>query len=56
MIIDILDDLAVTMDSTDARVNSETRFIGIVTQTDSTCRYWVIIISLFVAILIVALL
>ncbi|XP_037040857.1 syntaxin-8 [Bradysia coprophila] len=51
---DIIDDLAVDMERTDARVNSETRHVGVVTRTDSTWGYWLTIILLFVAIIIVA--
>ncbi|KAG4078693.1 hypothetical protein HA402_015283 [Bradysia odoriphaga] len=51
---DIIDDLAVDMERTDSRINSETRHVGVVTRTDSTWGYWLTIILLFVAIIIVA--
>jgi len=53
---DILDDIAVSMENTDSRVNVETRHIGLITDGGSTKSYWFVIIMLFVAILIVLLL
>lgn len=53
-ISDIIDDLAVDMERTDARVNSETRHVGVVARKDSTWGYWLTIILLFVAIVVVA--
>lgn len=53
---DILDDLAVTMENTDSRVGNETRGVNFAIQNESTRSYWVIIISLFAAIVIVSLL
>uniref|UniRef100_A0A1Q3FHA3 Putative conserved plasma membrane protein n=1 Tax=Culex tarsalis TaxID=7177 RepID=A0A1Q3FHA3_CULTA len=53
---DILDDLATTMETTDARLDRETRQIGVVTVTDSTWGYWSIIGILAAAIIIVAIL
>lgn len=43
------------METTDCRVNTETRNVGGIIQSDSTKFYWLIIIGLFVANLIVAL-
>lgn len=51
---DIIDDLAVDMERTDMRVNSETRHVGVVSRNDSTWGYWLTIILLFVAIIVVA--
>lgn len=53
---DIIDNIAVQMDSTVDRVNSETRHVEQVSQKDSTWSYWIIIISLFVAIIVVGIL
>lgn len=51
----ILDNLANTMDRVEAGVQRETRTIGQVTRKDSTWGYWLVILSLFVAIIIVVL-
>ncbi|XP_014089471.2 syntaxin-8 [Bactrocera oleae] len=51
---DILDNLANTMDRVDARVHVETGNIGDINRRDSTWGYWLVIIILFVAIVIVA--
>ncbi|XP_005178882.1 syntaxin-8 [Musca domestica] len=53
---DILDNLANTIERVDTGVNRETRSISLINRSDSnTCGYWVVIIVLFVAIVIVAL-
>lgn len=52
---EIIGDLAVTMETTDSRVNSETRNVNFAIQNESTRGLWIIIISLFAAIVIVAL-
>lgn len=49
----ILDNIADQMDNNDTRLQRETSNIGDVTVQDSTCGYWIVIISLFVAIIIV---
>ncbi|XP_053952822.1 syntaxin-8 [Anastrepha ludens] len=51
---DILDNLADTMERVDAHVHVETGNISEVDRRDSTWGYWLIIIVLFVAIIIVA--
>lgn len=51
---DILDNLADTMDRVDARVHVETGNIGEINRKDSTWGYWLVIIMLFIAIVIVA--
>lgn len=51
---EIIDDLATTMDSTDARINQTTRRVVHVSEIDSTCSYYVIMGLLAAAILIVA--
>lgn len=54
---EILDDLAGTMETTDSRINRETRQIGVVTEQDSTTRgYWLVIGVLALAIVLVAIL
>ncbi|XP_050075462.1 syntaxin-8 [Anopheles maculipalpis] len=53
---DILDDLAQTMETTDGRINRETRQIGAITTQDSTWGYWIVIGVLFVAIVVVGIL
>jgi syntaxin 8 len=53
---DILDDIADQMDQTSARVDSTTRGVVDVSQKDSTWSYWAIIITLFIAIIIVLIL
>ncbi|CAD7002909.1 unnamed protein product [Ceratitis capitata] len=52
---DILDNLADTMERVDARVHVETGNIGEINRKDSTWGYWLIIILLFIAIVITAL-
>ncbi|XP_061395942.1 syntaxin-8 [Musca vetustissima] len=53
---DILDNLANTIERVDTGVNRETRSISLINRSDSnTCGYWIVIIVLFVAIVIVAL-
>lgn len=44
------------MENTDSRVNLETQSVNFAIQNESTRGYWIIIVSLFVAIVIVALL
>lgn len=51
----ILDNLADSMDRVDDRVHTETANIGLVGQADSTWGYWLVILALFVAIVIVTL-
>lgn len=52
---DIIDDLAFDIDRTDSRINSETRHVRTVSQSESsTWGYWIVIISLFVLIIVVA--
>ncbi|XP_058460160.1 syntaxin-8 [Malaya genurostris] len=53
---EILDNLADTMETTDARLDRETRQIGVVTVQDSTWGYWTVIGILAAAIIIVAIL
>lgn len=53
---DIIDNIADQMDHTDDRVRRETRNVGDITTEDSTCGYWIVIISLAVAIIIVGIL
>ncbi|XP_055689394.1 syntaxin-8 [Lutzomyia longipalpis] len=52
---EIIDDIADQLEHTDARINSATRRIEVVSAKDRTWPYWSIIIGLFVAIIIVAL-
>jgi syntaxin 8 len=53
---EILDDLATQMENTGSRVNSSTRNAEDVVDKDSTFGYWIVIISLFVAIVIIGIL
>lgn len=54
---EILDDIADTMETTDSRLNRETRQIGAVTEQDSSTRgYWVVIGVLALAIVLVSIL
>lgn len=53
---DIIDNIAVQMDNTVQRVNSETRHVETVSAKDSTWSYWLVIISLFVCIIVVGIL
>lgn len=56
-IAEILDDIADTMETTDSRLNRETRQIGVVTEQDSSTRgYWVVIGVLALAIVLVSIL
>lgn len=52
---DIIDNLAIQVENVDSRVGQETRHVEIVNRKDSTWTYWTIIISLFVAIIIIGL-
>ncbi|XP_055376837.1 syntaxin-8 [Condylostylus longicornis] len=52
---DIIDNIAENMDGIDVRVISATRDIGSINQRDTTCCYWIIIIILFIAICVMAL-
>jgi syntaxin 8 len=52
----IIDDIANQMDHTANRVNRETRHVDEVTSKDSTWSLWLIILSLFVAIIVVGIL
>ena len=54
-LVDILDNLAGGIDNTQIRIEAETNHVGVVTQKDKTCGYWIIIISLFVAICVIGL-
>ncbi|KAH8259644.1 hypothetical protein KR026_008241 [Drosophila bipectinata] len=49
----ILDNLADAMDRVENGVQRETQSIGQVNRRDSTWRYWLVIIALFVAIIVV---
>lgn len=52
---DIIDDLAGDVERVDMRINNETRHVRTVSSLESsTCGYWVVIVCLFVAIVIVA--
>ncbi|XP_030380112.1 syntaxin-8 [Scaptodrosophila lebanonensis] len=51
----ILDNLANSMDRVDTRVQVETRSLSQVNRRDGTCGYWIVIIALFLAILVVVL-
>ncbi|KAG5677181.1 hypothetical protein PVAND_006962 [Polypedilum vanderplanki] len=53
---DIIDNIAEQMDRTSTRVSSSTRNVEDVAAKDSTFGYWIVIISLFVAIIIVGIL
>lgn len=53
---DILDNIAVQMDSTADRVTAETLQVERVSQKESTWSYWLVIISLFIAIILVGIL
>ncbi|CAD7081809.1 unnamed protein product [Hermetia illucens] len=52
---DIIDTLADSMENTNTRVSSETRNVGLVSRQDKTWGYWTVIVILFIAICIVAL-
>lgn len=52
----ILEGIAVHMDNTDSRVQRATQNVGEITVKDNTCGYWIVIIGLFVAIIIVGIL
>ncbi|KAH8304901.1 hypothetical protein KR018_001555 [Drosophila ironensis] len=49
----ILDNLSSAMDRVETGVQQETRNIGLVSRRDSTWGYWLVIISLFIAIVVV---
>lgn len=53
---EIIDTIAVQMDHTSGRVDSETRHVEQVSSKDSTWSYWLVIIGLFVAIILVGIL
>lgn len=54
MFLVILDNLANTMERVDSRVNVETGHIGQISRQDNTCGYWITILILFIAIVIVS--
>nr|CAI5845162.1 unnamed protein product [Callosobruchus analis] len=51
---ELLDDLGTQIDRTDTRVRTETQHIGVISQKDNTCTYWIVIILLFISIVTVA--
>ncbi|XP_066148532.1 syntaxin-8 [Euwallacea fornicatus] len=51
---EILNDIGTQIDQTDQRVRTETGRVSTVSQKDSTCGYWIVIIILFISIIIVA--
>ena len=53
---EILDDIGDMMESTNTRMGQTTRGVEEVSRKDSTWTYWLIIISLFVAIIVVIIL
>lgn len=53
---EIIDNIAVQMDNTSVRVNNETQNVSRVADKDSTWSYWLIIICLFIAIILVGIL
>lgn len=52
---EILDDLAEGIDRTTVGLMNETQQVRTISRKDSTCGYWVIIILLFIAIIVVGL-
>lgn len=50
---DIIEDLGTTMETTNSRIGGETQNIGVITRKDSTCGYYIVIVILFIAILVV---
>lgn len=53
---EIIENIAVQMDNTAERVNAETRHVELVSAKDSTWSYWLVIICLFLAIIVVGIL
>lgn len=53
---EIIDNIAEQMDNTAERVNAETRHVERVHEKDSTWSYWLIILCLFLAIVLVGIL
>lgn len=51
---ELLDDIGDGMDQTTQRLLDTTRTVTRVGQSDRTCKYWIIILVLFVAIVIVS--
>ncbi|XP_046390575.1 syntaxin-8 [Ischnura elegans] len=49
---DIIDDLTENMENTDTRIRRETKQIGTIVRKDKTWVYWMIIILLFIAIVV----
>lgn len=57
IVTDILESLAEDVERVDIGIGNETRHVRTVSALESsTCGYWVVIICLFVAIVVVALL
>lgn len=55
VLAEIIDDIAIDVERIDSRLSSETRHVRNVSELESsTFTYWVIIILLFVAIIVVA--
>lgn len=51
---DLVDDIADRMDHTNVSIQRETRQVNTILIRDATCSYWVVIIILFIANVLVA--
>ncbi|XP_075224678.1 syntaxin 8 [Lycorma delicatula] len=51
---EIVDDISVRMDRANTSIQRETAHVRVVSKKDNTCGYWMVIIILFIAIIIVA--
>merc|ERR1711874_337302 len=51
---DLIDDIGDRMDGTNARLINTTQNVRVVERKDRTCGYWVVIVILFIAIVVVA--
>lgn len=51
---ELLDDISTRMDSTNTSIQRESVQVRVISERDNTCGYWIIIIILFIAIAILA--
>uniref|UniRef100_A0A1B6L4V2 t-SNARE coiled-coil homology domain-containing protein n=2 Tax=Graphocephala atropunctata TaxID=36148 RepID=A0A1B6L4V2_9HEMI len=50
---ELVDNIAERMDRTNVSIQRETTHVQVISRTDNTCGYWIVILMLFVAIIVV---
>ncbi|XP_054288940.1 syntaxin-8-like [Macrosteles quadrilineatus] len=50
---ELVDNITNTMDRTNVSIQRETSHVQVITRTDNTCGYWIVILLLFIAIVFV---